>query len=512
MTVYDYDLVILGGGAAGIVSGVMAGGLKLHTLLIENNKLGGECSHTGCVPSKALLHAAKIAKQLRTASAIGLKDTSLTCNDASGVLRWVRETVKNVAVADDSESLLKKQGTEIRIGNAHFIDPHTIDLDGQTITASNFILATGSHPLIPDIPGLDEVRFHTNQTIFNLNAIPDHLLVVGGGPVGVEMAQAFQLLGSNVTLVQRNSRILLDDDVELTCSLEKCLREDGIDLRLDTTVTEVKMVDNKKVAILSDKDIQSELNFDEILMAAGRGPNVEGLNLQAAGVDVATHSIPTDDALRTSASHIYACGDLLGKFQYSHMAEYEAKIVVRNIAFPGTQKASFELTPWTTFTEPELAHIGLTEEQARDKVKDIDVLRQPFSQDDRALVDSEARGMVKVITHGLSGKILGVHILGPRAGEILQEWVLAMQKGLGIRSIADGIHVYPTLTMANQHTAQRWYELKADKPVVQQALKCYAKNIRPLMKKKVITAIATGAICALLLGKVWNSKHKNKVA
>lgn len=490
-----FDIIILGGGSAGIVAGVMAGGLGMRVLLIEKEKMGGECLNTGCVPSKALLHAANVAHTLRTADSVGLKPCAPPREETAGVFSYVRNTIERVKAADAAEQLLARYGVEIRHGSAHFQDAHTLVLDGQPLQAENFILATGSHPAVPDIPGLDEAGYRTNQTLFDLEAIPATLLIVGGGPIGVEMAQAFQRLGSRVTLVQHADRLLPRDDSELTAALEALLRAEGIDVSLQTALTQVRKKNRRRLATLTQGDGTHEVACDEILLAAGRLANVEGLHLEAAGVAYDRHGIPVDSCLRTSAPHIYACGDVLGRYQFSHMAEYEAKIAVRNIVFPGASKASFRIDPWTTFTDPELAHIGLTEDEAKAHGIAYEVYRQSFAQDDRALTDNAGTGVVKVLTQGIGGKILGAHILGPRAGELMQEWILAMQHGHSIRDVADLIHVYPTLSMANQHAAQRWYERKGEEPLVRKALEVYVADIRPRQ-----TAIAFGVLGTGLIG------------
>ncbi len=257
----------------------------------------------------------------------------------------------------------------------------------------------------------------------------------------------------------------------------------------------VRQQADRRIATITQEDGVSEIVCDEILVAVGRVPNVEGLNLEAAGIEVEPTGIPVDDRLRTSAPTIYACGDVLGRYQFSHLAEYEAKIAVRNIVFPGASHATFRVAPWATFTDPELARVGLTEEEAQAQGLRYEVYRQLFAQNDRALTENEGNGLVKVLTQGLGGKILGVHILGPRAGELLQEWILAMERGLGIRALADSIHVYPTLSMASQHAAQRWYERKAEEPLVEKALETYVDVIRPRQG-----VIALGLLGAGLLG------------
>jgi pyruvate/2-oxoglutarate dehydrogenase complex dihydrolipoamide dehydrogenase (E3) component len=494
---YDYDIIILGGGSAGIVSGVMAGALGMRVLLIEKGKMGGECLNTGCVPSKALLHAARVAHTLRTASEVGLKSVAVMREDAVGVMRHVRETIRAVEGADATAKLLTDNGVEIRHGSARFADPHTLELDGQRLTAANFILATGSSPKAPDIPGLEDAGYRTNQTVFDLDAIPEALLVIGGGPNGVEMAQAFGRLGSRVTLVQNRERLLPRDDVELASALAAVLREEGIDLRFSASVGAVRGEDGRKVAVITQHDDRDVIVCDEVLATVGRVPNTSGLNLEAAGVKYSAKNVKTNGMLQTTAPHIYACGDLLGHDQFSHMAEYEAKTVVRNIIFPGESKADFNLSPWATFTDPEVVHLGLTEEEAKAQGLAYEVYRQPFAQNDRAITDGEARGFVKVLTTGLGGKILGVHIFGPRGSELMQEWTLAMQHGHSIRDIADLVHIYPTLSMACQHAAQRWYERKGQEPLARAALGAYVYAVRPHQ-----TALAAGLVLAAL-GLVW---------
>jgi len=505
----DYDTIILGGGSAGIVSGVLAGSLKQRVLLIEKQRLGGECSFTGCVPSKALLHAAKTAQTIRTASSVGLSNRPLEPEETSGVMEWVRKTIERVHTADASSDLIEQCGTEIEYGNAHFQDAHTVLLDGRTLRAANFILATGSHPIVPEIPGLQEAGFLTNQTLFDLQAIPPTLLVIGGGPIGVEMAQAFHLLGSRVILVQKADRLLPQDDAELTQMLEGYLRQDGLDIRLNTTLEAVRLEGEQRIAILTHEETTSEVRCDAILIAVGRAPNIEGLNLEAAGVHCEADRIPTDSALRTSSPNIYACGDLLGDYQFSHIAEYEAKMVVRNIVFPGSERKSFRVAPWATFTDPELAHVGLTEEEAKQQGLSYDVLRQPFTKDDRALIENASRGLVKVLTQGIGGKILGAHILGPRAGELIQEWVFAMQHGHSVRAIADLTHVYPTLTMSSQRAAQRWYEQKLQEPLIDKTLELYVHKIRPRQGVIAACLVGAGLIGAGVAAFGWKKRRKS---
>jgi len=492
---YDYDLIILGGGSAGIVSGVMAGGLGLRVLLIENHQMGGECLHTGCVPSKALLHAARVAHTIRTASQFGLPPHEISRADAAAVLRHVRETIYAVETADATTQMLRDAGVEIEFGSGCFTGPHTFHLAGRTLSAANFILATGSRPVEPRVPGLEPGDYRTNKTIFDLDEIPETLFIVGGGPIGVEMAQAFTWLGSRVVLVQQGDRLLPHDDAEMTRQLEAYLREDGVEIHLQTTLSEIRRSAEGKTAVLEGGGKSWEAPCDQILLATGRLPNTEGLALEAAGVEFDEKAVWVSPSLRTTAPHIYACGDLLGHDQFSHMAEYEAKIAVRNIYAPGHSSAAFGLAPWTTFTEPELTHVGATEEQLQAGGTRYEVYKQPFAQNDRAITDGTTRGFLKVLTHGLTGRILGVHILGSHSGELAHEWIMAMQHGHTIQAVADMIHIYPTLSMASQHAAQRWYERKAELPAVAALLNLYARTIRPRQ-----TAIAWGVVGAVAAG------------
>ncbi len=351
------------------------------------------------------------------------------------------------------------------------------------------------------MPGLPGDSYLTNQSVFDLDEVPERLLVVGGGPNGVEAAQAFALLGSRVTLVQRGDRLLPRDDAEMGRLLETYLREDGIDVHLSTTLAEVWPGGAGRVAVLRQGTKTREVGFDQVLFGIGRRPNTDGLDLERAGVTYGDQCVFTDEQLRTSAPHIYACGDLLGHDQFSHLAEYEAKLVVRNIAFPGQSTASFRLRPWTTFTDPESTHIGQTEEDLNAAGTTYEVYKQPFAQNDRAITDGDTRGLIKVLTSGPTGKILGVHILCSRSGELAQEWILAMEQGLPLRTIADMVHVYPTLSLACQHVAQRWYERKAQEPVVKTALGTYIHTVRP-RENKILAGLFGALAVGLGLG-VW---------
>lgn len=483
---FDYDLIILGGGSAGIVTGVVAGSAGLRTLLIEKSRMGGECLNTGCVPSKALLEAADAAHKMRNAGRFGLASAPVSREDASGVLRHVRETIRRVEEADATTKLLNDSGVEIRFGDAAFTGPDTIEFaerDGAThlLTAENFLLATGSRPQRPNIPGLEETGYVTNQELFDLEEIPERLIVIGGGPVGVEMAQAFRRLGSEVMLLERHGRLLTRDDFEAAQVVEHAMGDEGVAMHLEARIVHVHAEGPRKVVHFVENGHDRAMSAHEILAAVGRSPNVEGLNLSAAGVKIAENGVVVDETLRTTNPHIWACGDVIGHMPFSHMAEYEARLVVMNILLPVRSKTrpGYRIAPWTTFTDPELAHAGLTEAEATAKGIRYQVYRQPFAQNDRAVTAGTGVGFVKVLTTGWQGRVVGATIVGPRAGELIQEWIYAMTHGLTIRQVADTIHVYPTLSVANQHAAYRWYEAQAEKPLVRGAIRGYTRSVRP---------------------------------
>lgn len=471
---YDYDLVILGGGSAGIVAGNVAGALGARVALVEKSRIGGECLWTGCVPSKALLHVADVARTMRTAGTeLGLKNARLTRDDCAGALGYVKRKIEAVRVNDATEQMLRDFGVEIVFGESRFLTPHLLRTPQGDLRAAAFLIATGSSPSVPTIPGLADAGFVTNTTLFDLDAIPASLIAVGGGYIGCEMGQALARLGAKVTLLDRGERLLHRDDAELVDLLAETLRNEGVEIVSGATITQVRAAEGKKTVLAEVRGDRREWIADEILIAVGRAANTAGLALEAAGVTLdQIGNVSVDAAGRTSAPHIWACGDVTGQHQFSHMAEHEAKVLVRNILFPGAQAVPVAIVPWAIFTDPELAHVGLTEAEAREKygAENIQALRHTFRQDDRAIVENRTTGLVKVIVTGLNGNIVGAHILGPQAGDMIHEWVLAMRHGLPVRAIADLIHVYPTVSVSNQRAAQRWYGRLLEKPLVKGAL------------------------------------------
>lgn len=471
---YDYDLAIIGGGSAGIVAGNVAGALGARVALVEKERIGGECLWTGCVPSKALLHVADVAKTLRAAKELGLTSVGLSRDECAGAFDYVRRKIAEVRENDATERMLRDFGVELFFGAGRFIGPHLFRTPQGDLRARSFLIATGSSPVEPAIPGLAETGFLTNKTLFDLDYIPDSLVVIGGGYIAAEMGQALARLGAKVTIIERGARLLKREDAELVALLTMALRDDGIDVVTGATVTEVRGRGGRRTVVLRQADgAEREIACAEVLAGVGRRPNTEDLELGAIGVeqDQKGH-VRVDDAGRTTAAHVWACGDVTGRFQFSHLAEHEAKIIARNILFPGSQSVPFDVVPWATFTDPELARVGLTEEEARERygADHVQVLRHAFRQDDRAIVENRTTGLVKVIATGVNGTVVGAHILGPQAGDLIHEWVLAMRHSLPVRAIADLIHVYPTVSVSNQRAAQRWYARLVGKPLIRGAL------------------------------------------
>ena len=449
MTIIKYDIAIIGGGAAGLVAGVAAGAVGARTVMVEKEeRLGGECSWTGCVPSKALIHQASLVSKCKK-------------SQDNNVMDEIRDITLEASKASKAKAILDRYGVEIYHGISNFKDNRTLVMDdGKIIEAGKFIICTGSSARIPSLEGLEK-GYLTNQEVWDLPDLPESMLIIGGGPIGTELAQAFFRLGTRVTLLQSRDRLLPRDDMELSHELSELLTNEGMDIRLNTRVDTVEKNDRGwKVKAGGD-----ELQGQHLLIALGRKANTEELNLEAAGVQYGEEGIIVNRHLRTTARNIWAAGDCIGGLRFSHIAEIEAKAAVRNALFPFNSRVDYQGNPWATFTDPELAHLGLTEEECRAKNYQYKVYSQAFAGDDRAITDGETKGRVKVITSPY-GKILGVHILGPRAGELINEFTLARRKGLRLHEVGLTVHVYPTLGMAVQRVTDDWFSDMAEKPIL----------------------------------------------
>jgi dihydrolipoamide dehydrogenase len=450
-----YDIVMIGGGTGGLIVTSVAAQLGLKVLLIERrDKLGGDCLHTGCVPSKTLIHAAKVASLMRRANEYGLKSVEPEV-DLGLVSDHVQSVIDQIQPHDDPERF-RGYGAEVLFGHANFTDSHTVEVNGQSIQGRRFVIASGSSPFVPPIPGLDEVPYLTNENIFSLRELPARLIVLGGGAIGIEMAQAYARLGSRVTIVERLPHILPQEDPEISDMLAENLKAEGIDIRTATSAQQVsKTGDVYHMRCSHEDEGEIEIESDALLVAVGRRPNVEGMGLEAAGVAYDNKGIKVDRRLRTSSKHIFACGDVAGPYPFTHMAEYQAGIVISNAIFRFPKKTDYRVVPWVTYSDPELARVGITEKQAKEQGLDVDVLSFPFRDIDRALAEVETVGEMKLISR--KGKILGATILGPHAGELIHEIVLAMQAGLKIGDISATIHAYPTLAQISRRTVNTYY-------------------------------------------------------
>lgn len=466
------DLCVIGAGSGGLSVAAAAAAFGRHVVLIEKHKMGGDCLNYGCVPSKALIAAGKRAELMRTADKFGITNVEPAIDHVA-----VHDHVKSVIAAiapNDSVERFTGLGVQVLLGAAKFIDRKTVAVGEHKIKARRFVIATGSAPFVPPIPGLDEVAYFTNETIFDNKTKIDHLIVVGGGPIGLELAQAHKRLGSRVTVLE-GVKALGKDDPELTKIVLDSLRDEGVDIREHTLVERVEKRDDGgvDVHVTVGKDTDT-IKGSHILLAVGRKPNLSGLDLEAAGVKYDRSGITVNKSLKTSNRKIYAIGDVAGGLQFTHVANYHAGLVIRNALFRMPVSAKTNLVPWCTYTAPELAHIGLTEEQARDAGHKINVLRWPYHENDRAQAERSTHGHIKVVT-GKGGKILGVSIVGEQAGEIIQMWSLAMSQGLKIKAMMDWISPYPTRSEINKRVAIKQYATAPSNPVIRSIISFLAK-------------------------------------
>ncbi len=446
----DYDMVVIGGGAAGLTAAGMSAVLGARTALISNNKLGGDCTWQGCVPSKSLLKAAKVAHAMRSAATYGLEPSNVS-HEWTRIIERVHAIREHVYQDADAPPNMEKLGVEVIAAQARFVDRNSVEITSseiagrRVVTSRYFIIATGSRPDIPKIGGMDRVPVLTNETLFELKERPQRLLVLGAGPVGVEMAQAFQRLGSSVTVVGRSARVLEHDDVELTVMLRRCLEAEGVRLRLGE---QVERFEPGLAHLKSGETVP----LDAVLVAIGRRPNIENLQLQAAGVSTTDKGITVDRRCRTNVKNIFASGDVVGKLQFTHMAEHTATVAVMNAILHVPTFRKDDRVSWCTFTDPELAHAGLGEEELRRRGEKFQVYRFPFSKLDRAITESDPSGLVKVFANS-RGRVLGASILGSNAGEMIAEYALAIHAKAGLGAISRTIHPYPTYALANRRAA-----------------------------------------------------------
>lgn len=451
-----YDLVVVGGGAAGLVAATGGVALGAKTALVEKKELGGDCTWYGCIPSKSLLKSAQVFSLIKRFKEFGVSAGVQNTYDPSLVMSHVRDVIKKISIHHPAE-VFEKKGIKVLFGSPKFLDQNTIEFKGEKISAKRFIIASGSHPMVPPIEGLKDIGYLTNENVFDLEVLPKSLAVLGGGPIGMELSQAFARLGVEVSIIEMFDRLMVREDKEIADVLVDEFKAEGI--KIYTGKKAVRFLkDGGFVSItLEDKDKkQSIVKAEKILVAVGRAANVQGLDLEKAGARYSNKGIEVDATLRTSAKNIYACGDVAGPYQFSHMAEYQAVIAVGNALFPFKRKVNYSAVPWCTFADPEVARVGLTEDEARAGYKDIRIYRSLYSGNDRAVTDIEEKGLAKVITDK-KGYILGAHIVGANAGEIIHEYVLAKASKLKIEKLSSAIHIYPTLAQVVKRSADQYY-------------------------------------------------------
>lgn len=459
-----FDIVAIGAGTAGLVTAAGSAGLGARVALIERDRLGGDCLWTGCVPSKALISSARVAQHFRDAAAHGLRAVRPGVEGAD-VLASVRDVRARIEPHDDPERF-RAMGVDVVEGAARFVSPHEVEVDGRRLRARRFVIATGSRAAVPPIPGIEEAGYFTHAEAFDRDTIPASLAVVGGGPIGVELAQAYRRLGTEVTVVELLDRLMGREEPELAELLTSRLREEGIGIRTGRVVTRVDRAgDRRRVTIAppgggsggGDVSAAPEtFEVDEVLVAAGRAPNTERLGLDAAGVETAKGWVTVDSKLRTSRRHIFAAGDVIGGFLFTHVADHEARTVVQNALFPVRANIDYGVIPWCTYTEPELAHVGLTEAEARDRHgSSVSAHVYDIANLDRAIAERAAAGLVKIVV-GKGGRILGGHILSPHAGTMIAEVALAMKAGVKLGTLASLVHPYPTMSEGLKRTADAY--------------------------------------------------------
>jgi len=439
---YDYHIIVIGGGSGGLVVASGAASLGAKVALIEGGKMGGDCLNTGCVPSKSFLKAAHLAANIRTSHQFGIK-TTIDTIDLKGVMNHVKSVISEIEPHDSIERY-EGLGVDVIKGYGEFVDNHTIQVNNQKITGKNIVIATGSQALLPPIPGLDTVDYLTNENIFELATLPEHLIVLGGGPIGCELGQGFKHLGSQVTLIDMAPELFAKDDSEVGPLMSQVFKEEGINLKLSSTIKKLTQV-GKKVEVIIERDGKEEkLVGDQVLVSLGRRPNTQSLGLENTNVKLNERGyVLTNDKLQTSVKNIYACGDVAGPYQFTHMAGYQAGIIIRNTVFKLGAKVDYSHVPWTTYTQPEVAHVGLTEIMAKSNGSYNNHFFLKLSDNDRAKADFDKQGFLKIIVDK-KNRVIGATLVGNKAGEQIPIASLAIKNKMKLSAFMSIIYAYPS--------------------------------------------------------------------
>ena len=452
---FDRNLVVIGAGSAGLVTSYIAAAVKAKVTLIEKHKMGGDCLNTGCVPSKALIRSARFVAQQKRATELGMKSATVDF-DFADVMERVQRVITTIE-PHDSVARYRDLGVDVVEGEAMITSPYTIEVNGQTLTTRNIVIATGARPFVPPLPGLDEVGYLTSDNIWNLRELPKRLVVLGGGPIGSELAQSFARLGSQVTQVELADRLMGREDPDVSEVVMQRFKAEGIDVRTGHQAKSFCIENGEKILICESAGNEVRIPFDQVLIALGRAANTSGFGLEELGVTV-NRTVTVNELLQTNFPNIFAAGDVAGPYQFTHAAAHQAWYAAVNSLFSGfkTFKVDYRVIPWATFTDPEVARVGLNETEAKERGVEYELTTYGIDDLDRAIADEEAHGFIKVLTVPGKDRILGVTIVGEHSGDLIAEYVTAMKHGLGLNKILGTIHIYPTMAEANKYVAGNW--------------------------------------------------------
>ncbi len=471
-----YNLVVIGAGTAGLVSAAGGGALGAKVALIERHLMGGDCTNYGCVPSKAVIRSARAAFAFQEAPCFGVSTQGGEPVDFPRVMERMRRLRAQIS-ANDSVDRFSKLGAEVYLGDARFVGRNELEVNGRTLSFSKAIIATGARAATVDLPGFAETGYLTNETVFSLETLPQTLLVVGGGPIGCELAQTFRRFGSEVTVVVRGSRLLPNDDGDAAEIIRRRFEREGIRIFFGSKLLRAERAGEQRRVVLQRGAQEESIVVDEILVAIGRKPNIEGLNAEAAGVKTDATGVLVNDMLRTSNPEIYAAGDICSSHKFTHAAEAMARIAIQNALFFGRKRVSDLVIPWSTYTDPEVAHVGITEKEATKRGDEVVTFTKEFADTDRAILDGETEGHVRLYMNREDGRLLGATIVGSHAGESIGEAVLAIKQKLKVGDLSGVIHPYPTQAEAIKRAADLQYRSRL-KPWMRRILDKYFRYRR----------------------------------
>ncbi len=454
---FDRNLIVIGAGSAGLVSAYIAAAVNAKVTLIEKHKMGGDCLNTGCVPSKALIKSARIASLLKRANEFGIKVSDFEV-DFNAVMQRVHSVIKDIEPHDSVERY-QSLGVECLTGEAKIIDPWTVEINDQKLTAKHIIVASGAEPFVPPITGLEDINYFTSENLWQMTEQPERMIVLGGGPIGCELSQAFARLGTQVTQVEMFDRIMPREDPDVSSLVLDTFSTENINVMLETRAEAIQVSDGQQVLLCTRNGEQLKLEFDALLVAVGRKARISGFGLEELGVEMTSQgTISVNEYMQSSIPSIYACGDVAGPYQFTHAAAHQAWYASVNSLFGRFKrfKVDYRVMPWATFTEPEVARVGLNEQEAKQQGVKYEVTYYQLDDLDRAITEGETSGFIKVLTLPGKDKILGATIVGENAGELITEYITAMKHKLGLNKLLGTIHIYPTLSEANKYAAGIW--------------------------------------------------------